>query len=68
MKVIHKINPIYTKDSQVLILGSMPSKISRENNFYYANPTNRFWKVMATIFNVILKTHNDKKDLHHQKV
>lgn len=62
MKVIHNIEPIYNKDSKILILGSIPSKKSRENNFYYANPTNRFWKVMATIFNVELKSHNEIKE------
>lgn len=28
----------------------MPSKKSRENNFYYSNPTNRFWKILSVIF------------------
>lgn len=34
-----------------MLLGSFPSIQSRENNFYYANPYNRFWKVLETIFN-----------------
>ena len=62
MKVIHNIEPIYNQKSQILILGSIPSKISRENNFYYANPTNRFWKIIGNIFNVELKDNNDKRE------
>lgn len=46
----HSIPPIYDKDSKVLILGSFPSVLSRENHFYYANPTNRFWPVMEQIY------------------
>ena len=37
MKVKHTLKPIYNELSKVLILGSMPSAISRENNFYYAH-------------------------------
>ena len=62
MKVIHNITPIYNKESQILILGTMPSKISRDNNFYYANPTNRFWKIINHLFNVDLKNNKEKKD------
>lgn len=39
----------------------MPSIISRKNNFYYANPSNRFWKIINNIFKVDLKTNKAKK-------
>ncbi len=42
--------PFYNKDSKILILGSFPSVISREDRFYYAHPMNRFWKVLAKVF------------------
>ena len=32
-----------------LILGSFPSVKSRETDFYYGHPQNRFWKVLAGI-------------------
>jgi hypoxanthine-DNA glycosylase len=35
----------------VLILGSFPSVKSREVMFFYGHPQNRFWKVIAQIFN-----------------
>ncbi len=43
--------PIIFDDSEILILGSFPSVKSRENNFYYANKRNRFWRLMASVFN-----------------
>lgn len=48
----HTFEPVFNKDSKVLILGSFPSVKSRENNFYYGHPQNRFWKVLAQIFEV----------------
>ena len=51
MVVEHTIEPVYFKDSKVLILGSIPSVKSRELGFYYAHPKNRFWKTLEVIFN-----------------
>ena len=62
MKVKHTLKPIYNELSKVLILGSMPSAISRENNFYYAHKTNRFWKILSILFNTELKTNTDKEN------
>lgn len=47
----HPLEPIIDKKSKVLILGSFPSVISRNQSFYYANPQNRFWKVLSAIYN-----------------
>ena len=49
-KVIHPIKPLYNKNSKVLILGSFPSLKSREQMFFYGHPQNRFWRVLAAIF------------------
>lgn len=49
-KLIHPFPPVYDEHSKILILGSFPSVVSREKSFYYANQTNRFWQVMASIF------------------
>ena len=48
--VSHPIEPVYDADSRVLILGSFPSVKSREAAFYYGHPQNRFWKVLASVF------------------
>ena len=45
----HTFEPIYDKDSRILILGSFPSVKSRENHFSYGHPQNRFWKVIAGV-------------------
>ncbi|MEY8562075.1 DNA-deoxyinosine glycosylase [Eggerthellaceae bacterium 3-80] len=51
MEVVqHPLQPIYNKESSVLILGTMPSPASREAGFYYAHPQNRFWRVLAGLF------------------
>ncbi len=50
-RVYHDLEPLYDVHSKVLLLGSMPSPKSRETGFYYGHPQNRFWKVLAHIFN-----------------
>ncbi len=61
MKVMHEFKPIYDNKSKILILGTMPSIKSRANKFYYSNPTNRFFKIMETLFNTKLLSNDDKK-------
>ena len=46
----HTIEPIYNKESKILILGSFPSIKSREAKFYYYHHQNRFWKILGNIF------------------
>ncbi len=48
--IVHPFPPLYNKDSRVLILGSFPSVRSREAMFFYGHPQNRFWKVIAALF------------------
>ena len=48
-KVVHEIAPVYDENSAVLVLGTMPSPLSRETGFYYGNPHNRFWSVLAEV-------------------
>ena len=50
-KISHTFEPVYDKESKILILGSFPSVKSRESKFYYGHPQNRFWKVIAKITN-----------------
>ena len=65
----HNIEPVYDKDSNILILGSFPSVKSREMEFFYGHPQNRFWKVLAGIYEVeVPKTIEEKKSVllaHH---
>ena len=48
--VVHPFEPVFDRDSRVLILGSLPSVRSREEGFYYSHPRNRFWKLLAALF------------------
>lgn len=64
-KVIHPLDAIYDEHSRVLILGSFPSVISRQNKMYYANKTNRFWAVMEALFNEEITNHEVFCHKHH---
>ena len=61
----HTIKPVFNKDSKVLILGSFPSVKSREDQFFYGHPQNRFWEVISHLTNTkpTPKTTNDKKQM-----
>lgn len=45
--ISHGFKPVFDERSRILVLGSFPSVLSRESAFYYGNPQNRFWRVMA---------------------
>lgn len=47
--VKHTFAPVFDSRSKILILGSFPSVKSRENQFFYGYPQNRFWKVLAAV-------------------
>lgn len=61
MSHTHPFKPIFDKNSKILILGSFPSVISRKFGFYYTNPQNRFWRVLAGILNADLPESTDEK-------
>ncbi len=46
----HSILPTYDEHSKILILGSFPSVLSRQQAYFYGHPQNRFWKVLAAVF------------------
>lgn len=45
----HTFDPVFDAHSRILILGTFPSVKSRENQFYYGHPQNRFWKLLALL-------------------
>ena len=68
MRVSHPFAPVYDKNSRILILGSFPSVRSREENFYYGHPQNRFWKLLAKIYDEPIPQSIEEKKrflLHH---
>lgn len=67
--VTHEIQPVFDSRSRVLLLGTMPSPASREQGFYYGHPQNRFWRVLAAIFDEpVPRTIEEKREMllrHH---
>lgn len=62
--VVHSFAPIYREDSEILILGSLPSVKSREQGFYYGHPQNRFWRLTAELLGCgVPQTIAEKKDM-----
>lgn len=60
-KVEHPLQPVFDDRCRVLVLGTMPSPKSRETGFYYNHPQNRFWRVMARLFEEAVPATNDEK-------
>jgi hypoxanthine-DNA glycosylase len=64
MRLDHSIAPVYDAGSRILILGSFPSVKSREQQFFYGNKQNRFWKVLAQLLDCpVPETVPQKKDM-----
>ena len=60
----HPFPPLYDENSRVLILGSFPSVKSREEMFFYGHPQNRFWRVLAAVFECdVPKTVEEKRKM-----
>lgn len=60
-RIEHPFPPLYDKNSKILILGSFPSVKSREQMFFYGHPQNRFWKVIAGVFESDIPTVIEEK-------
>ena len=70
-KIVHTFEPLYNEFTEILILGSFPSVKSREYNFYYMNPQNRFYKVLGDILDIDLyesSIENKKQILLKNKI
>ena len=63
------LEPIVFSGAKYLVLGSLPGQESLETGEYYAKNGNRFWPLMAEMFNTRpLTTYADKKAMlkqHH---
>ena len=60
-RIIHPFGPLFNESSRVLILGSFPSVKSREQQFFYGHPQNRFWKVLAALYQQDVPVTVDQK-------
>ena len=52
---------MYDENSKILILGSFPSVKSREANFYYGHPQNRFWPLLSRILGTDAPSDTEEK-------
>ena len=59
--LVHSIPPTYDEHSRVLVLGSFPSPKSREGQFNYGHPRNRFGLVLSDLAGEELPTTNEQK-------
>ena len=65
--IIHPIPPLYDGQSRILILGSFPSVKSREAQFFYGHPQNRFWRVLSLVLDVPTpRTVPEKQTMLHR--
>lgn len=60
MQRIVGFDKIVHGNDEILILGSMPSVKSLEENFYYANKNNRFWPMLSAIYHCPVETKEQK--------
>jgi TDG/mug DNA glycosylase family protein len=49
MSYVHSFPPIESSIARVLILGTMPGRVSLRERQYYAHPQNAFWRIAGTI-------------------
>ncbi len=60
-KTVNPFPPAIPRGARVLILGSFPSKKSREAGFYYGHPQNRFWRVLSAVFSDEVPSSTEEK-------
>lgn len=61
MNIKHPFPPLFSENSDTLILGSFPSVKSREAMFFYGHPQNRFWRVIAALYGAEEPKNIDEK-------
>lgn len=61
LKRIHPLAPLYDGNCRALVLGTLPSPLSRKNHLFYGNPRNRFWAALSAVFDEELPQSADGK-------
>ena len=62
MTLVQSFAPVCGAKPRVLILGTMPGKISLTQHQYYAHPQNAFWRIMSELLPI------DRNDPYEQRV
>lgn len=55
------LSPVIDESTYVLIVGSMPSRLSLEKQQYYGNPRNHFWGILSEILQVEMPDNYQKR-------
>ena len=63
MESVKGFEPVFDRNSKVLILGSFPSVMSRKTEFYYGNPQNRFWGMLSSVLDVRFSSVETKRSI-----
>lgn len=61
MHIKREFGPVYDANSKILILGSFPSVKSRQVNFFYGHPQNRFWPLLSRVLECDFPADTDGK-------
>ena len=65
-QLVHPFPPTWDEHSEILILGSFPSVKSRETAFFYGHPQNRFWRLVAALYeDAVPQTVEERRALQH---
>ena len=54
--VLEGLAPVVDAQTRLVVLGSFPGLASLQAQQYYGHPRNHFWTILATLWNVDLKT------------
>ena len=66
-RITHPIPPEQDGQARILILGSITSVASRKAAYFYGHPQNRFWRVLAAVFEDALpQTVEEKRAFLHR--
>ena len=57
----HSFSPIIGDAPRVLILGTLPSKVSLKKQEYYGHPRNHFWPIVYALFGDRIDEEYDQK-------
>lgn len=65
MAILQSFAPICGAKPRVLILGTMPGKMSLSQQQYYAHPQNAFWRIIGELLHI---DHNDAYEKRVQQL
>lgn len=59
--ITESLEPVSDSESEFLILGTLPGKVSLQTRQYYANRSNYFWRIISSIFDEAIPNSYEEK-------